>query len=262
MNKLLLFDLDGTLLRTDKTISEKTLAQLERCRQKNCLIGVSTSRGEQNCLSFIGQLRPDVLIASGGALVKKHKQIIYKAVFTPERSRELIQIAREICGETVEITMDTPNGHYWNYKNDPRESDQSWGDSIWTDFHDFSEETLKMCVEIFDEEKANQLTERLVDCDAVRFSDGEWYKYTKAGVTKEHAIDVVCQNCNMTPQEIIAFGDDFADIGMLRMAGIGVAMGNAVDEVKAIADVVIGKNDEDGIAEYLRGMEDPDGFLF
>ena len=119
-----------------------------------------------------------------------------------------------------------------------------------------------MCVEIFDEEKANQLTERLVDCDAVRFSDGEWYKYTKAGVTKEHAIDVVCQNCNMTPQEIIAFGDDFADIGMLRMAGIGVAMGNAVDEVKAIADVVIGKNDEDGIAEYLRGMEDPDGFLF
>ena len=47
-------------------------------------------------------------------------------------------------------------------------------------------------------------------------------------------------------------GDDYPDIGMLKMAGIGVAMGNAISRVKEIADIVIGNNDEDGIAAYLK----------
>ena len=55
----------------------------------------------------------------------------------------------------------------------------------------------------------------------------------------------------ITPAEITAFGDDFADIGMLALCGTGVAMGNAIPEVKAAADVIIGGNDEDGIAAYL-----------
>ena len=47
------------------------------------------------------------------------------------------------------------------------------------------------------------------------------------------------------------FGDDAPDIGMLKLCGIGVAMGNAIDNVKEATDVVIGSNDEDGIAKYL-----------
>ena len=50
---------------------------------------------------------------------------------------------------------------------------------------------------------------------------------------------------------IIAFGDDYADIGMLELCGTGVAMGNAIDEVKERADIVIGSNDEDGIAGFI-----------
>lgn len=52
----MLFDLDGTLLRSDKTISEETLKILQKCREKGILIGVSTSRGEQNTLSFLDRL--------------------------------------------------------------------------------------------------------------------------------------------------------------------------------------------------------------
>ncbi len=251
MSQLLLFDLDGTLLRTDKTISDRTFAALESCKENGCLIGISTSRGEQNCLSFLGRLCPDILIASGGALVKDRGQYIYKAVFTVERTKELIAEARRVCGPDVEITMDTIDAHYWNYKQDPLIFDKSWGGSIWTDYSDFSEETLKMCVEIFDDAKAKELSERLKDCDMIRFTDGCWYKFTKKNVTKEDAILFVCRECGITAADITAFGDDLADIGMLKMAGTGVAMGNALDEVKAAANVVIGSNDEEGIAEYL-----------
>ena len=251
---LLLFDLDGTLLTSEKEISSRTLSEINRAKERGFLIGVSTSRGEQNCLGFLGQLKPDILISSGGALIKKDNEYIYKAVFSVERTNELISTARKVCGEDVEITIDTIDKHYWNYKIDPLKIDKSWGGSIWTDFTNFNEETLKMCVEIFDDEKAREMESILTDCDAIRFSDGCWYKYTKKGVTKEDAIKIVCDSLGITLEDIISFGDDYADIGMLKMCGTGVAMGNSIDEVKAVADIVIGTNDEDGIADFLTSL--------
>lgn len=249
--RLLLFDLDGTLLRSDKTISQRTLKALWECREQGILIGVSTSRSEQNALSFIEKLRPDVLIVSGGALVKYNNQYIYKAEFSEEETRQMIAASREVCGADCEITVDTIDTHYWNYKIDPKKQDQSWGDSVYTDFENFNESSLKMCVEIFDERQAKRLREVLPDCDCIRFSDGYWYKFTKKTATKENAILEISAVCGIGTEEMTAFGDDYADIGMLMLCGKGIAMGNAIDEVKRKADLVIGSNDEDGIAEYL-----------
>ena len=249
--KLLLFDLDGTLLKSDKTISEHTLSALNACRSKGLMIGVSTSRSEQNSMTFLSELLPDILISSGGALVKQNGNYIYKAEFSIEETNNMIRTVREICGADCEITVDTMESHYWNYKIDPKKQDQSWGDSIYTDFKDFNQESLKICVEIFDSDKAEKLKNILTDCDCVRFSDGYWYKFTKKGVTKEKAITEICHVCKFAPENIIAFGDDFVDIGMLKLCGIGIAMGNAIQDVKQIADVVIGTNDNDGIADYL-----------
>ena len=254
MTKLLLFDLDGTLLRSDKTVSDRTLSVLDNCKKRGHIIGISTSRSEQNCMAFLGKLSPDILITSGGALVKKGDEYIHKAVFSAERTREIIETARNVCGDDVEITVDTPDAHYWNYKIDPLKIDKSWGGSIWTDFSNFSEQALKICVEIFEDNKSEMLAQKLNDCDSIRFSDGYWYKFTKKNVTKENAIKIVCENCGIAVEDIISFGDDYADIGMLKMSGTGVSMGNAVPEVKAVCDVTIGSNDEDGIAEYLESL--------
>ena len=147
--------------------------------------------------------------------------------------------------------IDTIDAHYWNYKIDPKKLDKSWGDSIYTDFSDFNECSLKMCVEIFNQDKADELAHRLSDCDCIRFSDGFWYKFTKKNVTKENAIIKITEVCGFSIDSIIVFGDDYADIGMLELCGIGVAMGNAIDEVKERADIVIGSNDEDGIADFI-----------
>lgn len=249
--KLLLFDLDGTLLRSDKTISKRTQTALQLCRKKGIQIGVSTSRGEQNALSFIEELQPDILIASGGALVRYCGEYIYKTEFSMEETKQMIATARKVCGADCEITIDTTDAHYWNYKVAPKKQDQSWGDSIYTDFQDFKESSLKMCVEIFDENQAECLQALLADCDCIRFSDGYWYKFTKKTATKEHAIRKVCAACGISPEEIIAFGDDYADIGMLQLCGTGISMANAIDEVKEKADLIIDSNDEDGIAKYL-----------
>ena len=252
--KLMLFDLDGTLLRSDKTISERTIKALSKCREQGILIGISTSRAEHNCITFLPNLTPDVFIASGGAVVKYRGNYIYTAEFSVKETQSMIACARNICGVDCEITIDTLDAHYWNYKVDPNKVDATWGETIYTDFIDYSEKALKFCVKIFDDSLADRLAAYLPNCDCLRFSESAWYKFTKKEATKESAIQKVCKYCGIDLKDVIAFGDDAPDIGMIKLCGTGVAMGNAIDCVKEVADIVIGSNDEEGIANYLEAF--------
>ena len=253
MNGILLFDLDGTLLRSDKTISERTLAAIEKSRRDGFVIGVSTSRSKSNSRKFIGSLSPEIIISSGGAMVTLNGMDIVTEEFDGEETARIIAAARRICGD-LNITADTAdeNAEYFrNFTPPADELEKSWGTSIFTDFNGFDKPAMKLCFEIADDEKARLLGEELSWCDFLHFTDGDWYKVTKAGVTKENAINRLCTYLGITPEVMTAFGDDLADIGMLGMCGTGVAMGNALPEVKAAADIIIGTNDEDGIAVYL-----------
>jgi len=249
--KLLLFDLDDTLLRSDKTISKRTLEALRKCREQGILIGISTSRAMHNCMTFLSELMPDLFIASGGAVIKYHGDYIHTAEFTEAETQHMIRTAREVCGSDCEITIDTLDAHYWNYKEDPQKSDATWGEAIYTDYFDFSGKALKFCVKIFDDSAAKRLADCLPDCDCLRFTGKAWYKFTKKEVTKENAILKACEICGIAIENVTAFGDDAPDIGMLKICGTGVAVGNAIAAVKEAADIVIGGNDEDGIAKYL-----------
>ena len=252
--KFLLFDLDETLLRSDKTISPRTMNALGKCRQMGILIGVSTSRAEHNCLDFLPQLKPDILIASGGAVIKHHDSYIYTAEFTREETMSVIAAARETFGPDCEITVDTRCAHYWNYKEDPTKADATWGKPVYTDYSDFQERALKLCVQILDLSMADRFVSKLPECDFRRFSGSPWHKITRKNVTKESAVRFACDFCGIDLKDTAAFGDDTPDIGMLRLCGTGVAMGNAVDAVKAAADIVIGTNDDDGIAKFLEEL--------
>ena len=251
-SKLLLFDLDGTLLRSDKIISDISIETLEKCHKTGLLIGVSTSRSQQNSLKYIAELAPEIIVSSGGALITYKNKPVYKAEFSVNEVNRIIRTAREICGADCEITVDTLDSHYWNYKIDPKAVDKQWEGTVYCDFSaDFPEPSLKICVEIANDEIAHRLCSELKEYDSIRFTDGNWYKFTKKEATKENAIAKLCEILGISEKNVMAFGDDLADIGMLKMCGIGVAMGNAVDEVKEVSDIVIGTNDEDGIAAFL-----------
>jgi len=252
--KLLLFDLDGTLLRGDKTISDRTLKALENARNKGVLVGISTSRSEVNCEKFLSSLHPDVFISCGGALVKAGERVLFEAAFTPDETMAFIREARRRFGSDVEMTVDTREKHYWNYKIDPKNRDATWGDAIYTDFEQVDQPCLKFCVETTEEEELWKWARTLDDVDVIRFSDGNWYKFTPKSATKENAILEMTRAMGFETDGIMAFGDDYADIGMLKLCGTGVAMGNAIPEVKEAADLTIGSNDQDGIAEYLESI--------
>lgn len=108
----------------------------------------------------------------------------------------------------------------------------------------------KITVDTF--QLCQKLCEHFSELDSRRFSDGDWYKFTKNGITKEKAILAVCEAYHADVSEIVAFGDDYADIGMVKLCGIGVAMVNAIQEVKDIADVITLSKEKDGVAVYLK----------
>ena len=69
--------------------------------------------------------------------------------------------------------------------------------------------------------------------------------------TKENALLTLSDYYNISTDNIIAFGDDINDIGMLKTAGIGVAMGNASDKIKTFADYITDTNDNEGVSQWL-----------
>ena len=252
--RLLLFDLDDTLLRSDKTVSEANLLAIERCRGAGILVGVSTSRSERNADMFIRRVRPDLMITSAGASVRAGDRRIFTAAFTRSETEEIIRKARDVMGPEALIDADTSDTHYRNYPVSEDEERTGWDGSVATDFSAIPEGVLMVCVNMPDPEDAVRLQNTLPFCDVVKFANGSWYKVTRAGVTKASGVEALCEELGIEKREIAAFGDDLADIEMLRLAGLGVAMGNGLSEVREEADVVIGDNNSDAIADFLEKL--------
>lgn len=254
MYGLICLDLDNTLLRSDRTISDYTLDVLARCQACGALVAFCTARGESNARTLIAAAQPDVVISSGGALIRLHGAVIHSRMFTAEQTHALIEAGRRIAGADCEITVDAPDAYYWNYKVDPLIADSAWGDTIYTDYSDFAIPALKICVELPRTDMAEHVAAAVPDCDYSKFSDSDWHKFTPTGATKGDAIHELCRHIGILPAQAIAFGDDLGDMDMFGACGLGVAMGNALPEVKAKADDVADTNDNDGMAKYLERL--------
>lgn len=244
MYKLIICDLDDTLLRRDKTISSHTFDVLRKCRERGILLGVATARSALNASRYIDEVSPDIIISSGGALGVFHEVIAVQRGFSVEETASVIGSAlRNGC----EITIDAIGGHYVSYSGSSLEC--PWSEQI--DMSGYRSDALKICVETPDQSVAQRIALDADGCDCVKFSGSDWWMLRKSGVTKESALAEILPKTGLTPAEVIAFGDDLSDIGMLKFCGRGVAMKNAQDAVKKVANDLAGDCDDDGVARYI-----------
>ena len=245
---LVLVDLDGTLFRDDKSISEYSKQTIKRLQQKGVLFGICTSRAYVNSIKFLDGISPDIFITNGGGMVRQGEKKIYTCQFSVEEVRTLIEATFKICGPDAILSADNEEGLYSNSK-------EELGDKFWTfnDFLDFQEPAMKVCIQTLDKDKVSKIAQSIGSdrIDFLPFSDIPWYKMTLKDATKEKAISVMSQKLNIPLEQIAAFGDDFSDIGMLKLCGKGIAMQNAIPQVKKIASGICRSNEEDGIAHWL-----------
>ncbi len=245
---IILSDLDGTLFHDDKSISDYSKAMIAEAQKKGVLFGVCTSRAGINAIKYLDGLSPDILITNGGGIVTCREKI-YSCEFSVEEIRTLIDSTFKVFGPDAVLSVDNEFGLYSNSKEEL--PDKFWE---YNDFSDFNEPCMKLCIESLDKEKIEKVVSSigLDKIDYLPFSDIPWYKLSKKGATKEKAIEALCSHLKISPAQIAAFGDDYNDIGMLKLCGKGIAMKNAIPEVQKIADEVCKSNEADGVADWIK----------
>ncbi len=248
--KLIACDLDGTLLKSDKSISDHTINILGKCRARGIAVALATARSERGAKSVVSPFVPDFIISSGGSKISHCGKTIYVSQIPPEIVRDIISMCRNFMDGKGELTIETDSGHYWDYKIKPQNTTVE-SNSFYTDFKDFNEPAYKVTAELDRDDYCFEIIKRYPQLTFSGYSGEMWKRFAMLDADKSHAIERVCKYLGTAPSTVVAFGDDFNDIDMLRLCGAGVAMENATNEAKEAADFITASNDSDGVAKFL-----------
>lgn len=218
--KLFVFDVGNTLIETKRglSISKQVLNDLNTLRFKGYILGLSTLRSEEMLSPILAQFQFDFLVMMNGGLVKIGDRVAFQQPLKAEIIDEIKQQASE-CNATV--------------------IDYSYNGQIYA---------LELPA----------AKERFVVGDA--YQAYVWERsgnidITPNGITKPYGLEIVCRELDISPVQIVAFGDGYNDIEMLKMAGVSVAMGGAPEEVCGVATIKTATAGEDGISAALRKLE-------
>ncbi len=248
MIRLILTDLDHTLLRQDGSISEKTLRAIGECRKRGILFAVATARYWIGAERYIDQLEPDYEITTDGTLIHSRGQCIYSCAFSvPDTNRIVQQITKTVPG--TEITVADGKTVYWNSRHISESA--KLHKAVFCGYDTPLEvRANKIVAELPDEGTARRIADQ-VRCGLQCYRGEKWYAFMPAGAGKTEAIRALAEASGISPAEMVAFGDDRNDLEMLKICGKGVAVANAVPEVLEAADEVTLSNDEDGVAAWM-----------
>lgn len=245
--KLVIFDLDDTLLNNSSAVSEYTLGVLKKLQEMGHLIAFNTARSQMRSEDIYSVVKPDFAIYNGGAqITDKDGKTVFEA-----------GIDKEVCNLLVpELFALTDRFSYqnadWFYSAN---EDYKAPDVKFFDFNneEFPTGSYKIIAFSDNPECLLSVAEKY-DLDFITYFGGPFCRFTKRGVTKAFGNRKLAEMIGSSLDDIIAFGDDTGDLDMLKEAGVGVIMKNAKDALKT-EDLIVSDftNDEDGVARFLAG---------
>ncbi|WEK53430.1 MAG: Cof-type HAD-IIB family hydrolase [Candidatus Cohnella colombiensis] len=232
--KLLALDLDGTLLNDRSEISESNALWVQRALDAGIVVCVSTGRGFLSALPFAEQIGKDtpMLTVNGGEVWRKPHQLHRRTLLAAEKVMKLHALAEQ------------HKTWYWAYTVEDIYNNERWpADTIGRNW-------LKFGFHIEDSEKINTILEEIRTWEGLELSNSSIYniEVNGAGVSKATGLEELCRLYGFNMSEVVAIGDSLNDIAAIRAAGLGIAMGNAQDEVKAAANVITEHHQQDGVA--------------
>ena len=258
--KLLVLDVDGTLLNDEREISKRTLAALLKVQQMGVRIVLASGRPTYGLMPLaktleLGNYGGFVLSYNGCQIIKaQNGEILFERRINPEMLPYLEKKARKngfaiFTYHDDTLITDSPDNEY--IKNEAllnnlkiiREDEFSTA----IDFAPCK------CMLVSDKEKAligleQHWEKRLAGTlDAFR-SEPYFLEVVPCGVNKANTLGALLEHLGVTREEVIAVGDGVCDVTMLQLAGMEVAMGHSQDSVKVCADYVTASNEEDGVA--------------
>lgn len=238
--KLVAVDLDHTILRSDGTLSPFTaevFRRLRRCQIATCVL---TARRKASAESICSQLVCRGTAFYNGAVVNADAATIALQLLNRHSAKRLL-FDTESHPCSVSCEDDTT---YTNYMTQHSIQLDSWTQ--------LPEQNLLRIVLY----KASPiLLERLTAASypglhIQQLENGDIVVVSQLA-TKEQALKILLEHWKISPKEVAAFGDDITDLGFIKLAGTGIAVQNAGEQIKQKADIICGCNDEDGPALWL-----------
>lgn len=258
--KLLVLDVDGTLLNDEREISKRTLAALLKVQQMGVRIVLASSRPTYGLMPLaktleLGNYGGFVLSYNGCQIIKaQNGEILFERRINPEMLPYLEKKARKngfaiFTYHNDTLITDSPDNEY--IKNEALLNNlKIIKEDEFSTAIDFAP---CKCMLVSDKEEAlieleQHWEKRLAGTlDAFR-SEPYFLEVVPCGVNKANTLGALLEHLGVTREEVIAVGDGVCDVTMLQLAGMGVAMGHSQDSVKVCADYVTASNEEDGVA--------------
>ena len=258
--KLLVLDVDGTLLNDEREISKRTLAALLKVQQMGVRIVLASGRPTYGLMPLaktleLGNYGGFVLSYNGCQIIKaQNGEILFERRINPEMLPYLEKKARKngfaiFTYHDETLITDSPDNEY--IKNEALLNNlKIIKEDEFSTAIDFAP---CKCMLVSDKEKAligleQHWEKRLAGTlDAFR-SEPYFLEVVPCGVNKANTLGALLEHLGVTREEVIAVGDGVCDVTMLQLAGMGVAMGHSQDSVKVCADYVTASNEEDGVA--------------
>ena len=250
MIKAAFFDVDGTLLsHRTKQIPQSARDALKMLKANGIQCVVSTGRMIQEMDKLpMGGVTFDAHITMNGQLtLDKNRQPLYGTPLEGEAKAFVLKLFAE---KKIPVILVEQGRLYLNFENQRVIDVQASISSKVPPVSTYEgADIYQVCLYVTGEE------ERVLDpvrefCEITRWHSGGVDVIAKGG-GKRTAVRRYMEENGLLPEETIAFGDGENDMGMLQQAGIGVALGNAEEKVRAIADYVTADIDEDGLAKAL-----------
>ena len=260
------FDLDGTVLRRDLKITDRTVAALDRLRERGMRLVVATGRrfeGAREHAERLGFADHDPLICYGGSMIRRmngETLLHYRlqrnlGVEVLEWAADRRLHARAFVDGHIVTSPDTPAAlEHLRRAEDPGvfvvESPADW-------LRDGGEEPTKLVLVDHPGDVERWLEEARAAFAGQLFVTRSLPHYVEIGGlkgTKASALEFLCGLWGVDPARVIAFGDAENDVDMLRFVGRGVAVGGMTNEVRDAADAVVAPVHEDGVASYLEKL--------
>lgn len=261
--KLLVLDVDGTLLNEAKEISKRTLAALLKVQHMGVRIVLASGRPTYGLLSIakaleLGNFGGFIVSYNGCQIINaQNGEILFERRINPEMLPYLEKKAHKNGFALVTYQDDTliTNAP----ENEFIQKEAKLNDLIIIDEEEFStaiDFAPCKCVLVSNDEEAlvsleNHWKKRLDGTlDAFR-SEPYFLEVVPPGVDKANTLGVLMEQLGVTREEVIAIGDGVCDVTMIQLAGLGVAMGHSQDSVRVCADYVTASNEEDGVAQAV-----------
>jgi len=258
--RLLLADVDGTLVTQDKVLTDEAIAATRQLHETGIAFAITSGRPPRGMSMLIEPLALQGTIAgfNGGVFVNRDLSVIESHALDPLAARQALN---QILHQVLDAWVYTADEWLIRAEGAPHVAREAWTVKFAPRVvPSFTDEHLKQAVKIVG---VSDDLPRVADCEklardllgdraSVARSQPYYLDVTHPQANKGAVVETLSKLMGIAPEEIATIGDMPNDVLMFRKSGFSIAMGNASDEVKAQANAVTDSNEDEGFAKAVR----------